>query len=66
VILFLSHQTFPQTHIPEKIQFRHLTTEEGLSNNLLTSVVKDRKGFVWIATLDGLNRYDGKKILIKI
>jgi signal transduction histidine kinase/ligand-binding sensor domain-containing protein/DNA-binding response OmpR family regulator len=62
LILLLSSQTFSQTHISEKIQFKHLTTEDGLSNNLLASVVKDSKGFVWIATLDGLNRYDGKKI----
>lgn len=62
LIIFLSYKTIPQTHIPPKIQFKHLTTENGLSNNLLTSVVKDSKGFVWIATLDGLNRYDGKKI----
>ncbi|MBE0571459.1 MAG: response regulator [Ignavibacteriaceae bacterium] len=64
VILILSCQTFPQTHIPKKIQFKHLTTEDGLSSNLLTCVVKDKKGFIWIATLDGLNRYDGKKIMV--
>jgi signal transduction histidine kinase/ligand-binding sensor domain-containing protein/DNA-binding response OmpR family regulator len=60
--LILSFQTFSQNNIPGKIQFKHLTTENGLSNNLLASVIKDSKGFIWIATLDGLNRYDGKKI----
>jgi len=33
--------------------------EEGLSNNTVTSIYKDRNGFMWFGTLDGLNRYDG-------
>jgi len=60
VILFLSHQTFPQKHITDKIQFEHLTKENGLSDNFIMSILKDSKGFIWIGTLDGLNRYDGK------
>jgi len=40
-------------------QFDHLTFENGLSFNLVTSTIKDKQGFVWIATIDGLNRCDG-------
>ena len=40
-------------------QFDHLTFENGLSFNLVTSIIKDKQGFIWIATIDGLNRYDG-------
>ena len=64
LIILLSPQTFPQTNITEKIHFKHLTTEDGLSSNLITCVVKDKRGFIWIATLDGLNRFDGKQIKV--
>src|SRR5580765_1152957 len=40
-------------------QFDHLTFENGLSFNSVTSIIKDKQGFIWIATIDGLNRYDG-------
>jgi signal transduction histidine kinase/ligand-binding sensor domain-containing protein/DNA-binding response OmpR family regulator len=46
-----------QIHSP--INFHHLTTENGLSNNFTTSTLQDKEGFLWIATHNGLNRYDG-------
>ena len=64
LILFLSHQTFPQNNIPDKIQFKHLTKENGLSGNSIWCVLKDRKEFIWIGTLDGLSRYDGRKFKV--
>jgi ligand-binding sensor domain-containing protein len=45
-------------------QFDQITTEHGLSNNRINNTIKDHKGFIWIATADGLNRYDGYKFKI--
>ncbi|MGV3706414.1 MAG: hybrid sensor histidine kinase/response regulator transcription factor [Arcticibacter sp.] len=39
--------------------FSHLNIEKGLSNNSVNAVYKDRYGFMWFGTDDGLNRYDG-------
>jgi len=43
----------------QSIRFNHLTVENGLSNNVVNTVIQDRTGFMWFATEDGLNRYDG-------
>lgn len=40
--------------------FKRLGVNEGLSQNSVTSIIQDKQGFIWIATGDGLNRYDGK------
>src|ERR1700722_5692504 len=39
--------------------FSHLDFGNGLSNNHVTSIYKDAKGFMWFGTMSGLNRYDG-------
>ncbi len=43
----------------QKIHFERISTNEGLSNNLIYDIIQDSSGFLWIATDDGLNRYDG-------
>ena len=42
--------------------FSHLTTEDGLSQATVNDVLQDSRGFVWLATENGLNRYDGTRI----
>ncbi|MDF1572036.1 MAG: two-component regulator propeller domain-containing protein [Bacteroidales bacterium] len=39
--------------------FRHILPEDGLSNNVVYDIVEDDVGFIWIATRNGLNRFDG-------
>jgi PAS domain S-box-containing protein len=41
------------------VRFLHLTQEDGLSQNAGLAFLQDSRGFVWIGTQDGLNRYDG-------
>jgi signal transduction histidine kinase/ligand-binding sensor domain-containing protein/CheY-like chemotaxis protein/AraC-like DNA-binding protein len=44
--------------------FRHLTIADGLSQNAVSSILQDRRGFMWFGTKDGLNRHDGYNFLI--
>ena len=39
-----------------------LTMKNGLADNTIHSICKDRNGFIWLSTRDALNRYDGKQV----
>lgn len=41
------------------IRFGTLSTQDGLSQSSVFCLAQDKKGFIWIGTKDGLNRYDG-------
>ncbi|MCE9679539.1 EAL domain-containing protein [Shewanella sp. AS1] len=49
----------PQANYPI-LNLEHYNVQEGLSQSTVTSVVEDQYGYVWIGTLNGLNRFDGK------
>ena len=42
-----------------KVHVQYLTTADGLSNNSVRYIYQDSKGFIWMSSLNGLNRYDG-------
>jgi len=39
----------------KRLQFTHLKSDNGLSSSIVTSILQDHKGLVWIGTYDGLN-----------
>lgn len=41
------------------MMFKQLSISEGLSNNSVRSIFRDSRGFLWIGTESGLNKYDG-------
>jgi len=45
-------------------RFALVGVEEGLSRGLVTDMFQDKRGYFWIGTTDGLNRYDGEEIKI--
>ena len=61
VLLTVSTCLFAQN---QQLHFDHLGTAEGLSELTPLCMLQDSKGFIWIGTEDGLNRYDGYKFKI--
>ena len=45
----------------DAIRFEQLSLSDGLSQSSVYDIMQDRNGFIWIATQEGLNRYDGKE-----
>ena len=43
---------------------KRLGVEDGMSSNYVVSVTQDKKGYLWIATESGLNRFDGRQFNI--
>ena len=43
----------------QRMQFRHLSIDDGLPSSLVSDILQDRQGFMWVATARGVSRYDG-------
>ena len=44
------------------MSFGRIGLEQGLSQGAVTAVLQDQRGFLWLGTEDGLNRYDGREL----
>lgn len=54
---------FPGLVQAQKRLFYHLTVEQGLSQNTVLSIAQDNRGYIWLGTRHGLNRYDGHRLV---
>jgi hypothetical protein len=57
-------QPIPLPPSREELKFEHITSEQGLSNNRVVSILQDSQGFMWFGTFDGLNRFNGYEFKI--
>ena len=46
------------------MRFRRFSTEDGLSQTHINEILQDDQGFMWFASMYGLNRYDGYKFKV--
>lgn len=59
-VLFLLLQLAAQAQ-SQSYLFSRLNVEDGLRSNYVTAIFQDSKGFMWVGTEGGLQRYDGKQ-----
>src|SRR4051812_6853562 len=61
LLLLLCKHTCSQ----QSFGFINITTEDGigLASNLVTSLYQDEKGYIWVGTANGLQRFDGSKFI---
>ncbi len=64
ILLFLVVALVDATAIVPDMKFRRLDSRDGLSSTQVNSIFRDSKGYVWIATPYGLNRYDGYRFKV--
>lgn len=61
ILLFVFQPLYTQEKV---LRFEHFTVENGLPQNTVNGIVKDKYGFMWFGTWGGLCRYDGYKFTI--
>ena len=62
-IFFLLPCTFIFSQQERQYAFTHFSTSSGLVSNSVFNIIQDKQGYIWLATVDGLQRYDGNRFL---
>lgn len=59
IALFICSILLNVANAQTELAYKYLGIEHGLSNNMVTDIYQDSKGFMWFGTFDGLNVFDG-------
>jgi len=50
----------------ESLHFEWISDKDGLSQNTVRCIMQDQQGFIWLGTVNGLNRYNGKEFIVML
>lgn len=64
LIISLSIHLCGYAILPTQFHFRHYNIENGVSSNNISTLFQDQKGYIWIGTENGLNRFDGNQFTL--
>lgn len=64
LLLYADYISAQYTRNNTPVIFRHLTQADGLASNVVNAIIQDRRGFMWFGTDKGLNRYDGRALVL--
>lgn len=59
LLLYIIIVIFPFSIKGQQVYFKNYQVDNGLSSNTITAILQDSKGFIWLGTRNGLNRFDG-------
>ncbi|MGD8781888.1 MAG: two-component regulator propeller domain-containing protein [Ignavibacteria bacterium] len=48
----------------DRVRIERVPLDEGVSHNMVFSIMQDSKGFMWFGTMFGLTKYDGNKYTV--
>ncbi|MBK3519897.1 hybrid sensor histidine kinase/response regulator transcription factor [Carboxylicivirga marina] len=63
IVIYLACSSVMQAQVNAQYIRSYLSSHDGLSNNVVTTIMQDKYGFMWFGTEGGLNRYDGYTFL---
>jgi ligand-binding sensor domain-containing protein/signal transduction histidine kinase/DNA-binding response OmpR family regulator len=64
ILFFLLFHQMTLAQESKSVLFSHLNSDNGLSGSSVNCILKDKYGFLWFGTGDGLNKYDGNKFQV--
>lgn len=59
ILYFILSTLIFQNLAAQNLEFKHISIDNGLSQNTVNSIAQDKKGIIWVGTLGGLNKFNG-------
>lgn len=59
LLFFMMLLPLTGTRAQQNYSYEHYLVENGLPNNIINQIIQDKKGFIWVATYNGISKYDG-------
>jgi ligand-binding sensor domain-containing protein/two-component sensor histidine kinase len=64
IIFFITNFSLCSFSQASAYRFENITNEQGIADRVINAITQDTQGFIWIASIDGLTRYDGYNAII--